>query len=432
MTMMPSHRLALAAAVSTALFAAPTTLLAAGFYLQEQGVSGLGRAYAGEAAIASDASTIYFNPAGMTRLERNEVQAGVYLLVPRAEVRRSNSTINGAPYEGRDGNNPYDPTPIPNLYWAEQYSERVWLGFGLSAPFGLKNEYNDDFFARYDSLESDLQVLNLQPSIAFDLTDRISIGGGLDLQYADATLRSAIPGGFPPTPASDGEFKLEGDNWDIGFNIGMLFDLGDDTRLGIHYRDGITHTLSGTATITEPAGGPVSVLPGQADLKLPDIASIGIRHRFNDRWTGLAQYTWFNWSNFDEIRIQLPQGNEQVLEQNYRNSHALALGAEYELDPRWTLRGGLQFDQTPTRTDGRSTRTPDGDRIWFSLGATYARSDQFSFDLGYSYIHIGSEDLDVTRGFDSNQDGQADTLVNMQGTTSGDVHVLGAALRYHF
>lgn len=407
----PSHRLALSLAVSTALFAAPATLMAAGFYIQTQGASGLGRAHAGDVVVASNASTIYFNPAGMTRLERNEVQAGVHLLIPNAEVNQRNTQV-----PGRDSGNPYDPSPVPNLYWAEQYSDRVWLGFGLSAPFGLKNEYNDDFFARYDSLESDLRVLNLQPSIAFELTDRISIGGGLDLQYADATLRSATPGGFPPSPATDGTFELEGDNWDVGYNIGLLFDLSDDTRLGIHYRDGITHTLQGTATSTQ-----LGVLPGRADLKLPDIASIGLQHRFTDRWTGLAQYTWFNWSNFDEIRIQLPQGNEQVLQQNYRNSYALAVGAEYEMNPRWTLRGGIQYDQTPTQTDGRSTRTPDGDRTWFSFGASYARSDRLTFDLGYSYIHIASEDLDITRNG-----------VRMQGTTKGHVHVLSAAMRYHF
>lgn len=407
----PSHRLALSLAVSTALFAAPATLMAAGFYIQTQGASGLGRAHAGDVVVASNASTIYFNPAGMTRLERNEVQAGVHLLIPNAEVNQRNTQV-----PGRDSGNPYDPSPVPNLYWAEQYSDRVWLGFGLSAPFGLKNEYNDDFFARYDSLESDLRVLNLQPSIAFELSDRISIGGGLDLQYADATLRSATPGGFPPSPATDGTFELEGDNWDVGYNIGLLFDLSDDTRLGIHYRDGITHTLQGTATSTQ-----LGVLPGRADLKLPDIASIGLQHRFTDRWTGLAQYTWFNWSNFDEIRIQLPQGNEQVLQQNYRNSYALAVGAEYEMNPRWTLRGGIQYDQTPTQTDGRSTRTPDGDRTWFSFGASYARSDRLTFDLGYSYIHIASEDLDITRNG-----------VRMQGTTKGHVHVLSAAMRYHF
>ncbi|WP_038051537.1 OmpP1/FadL family transporter [Thioalkalivibrio sp. ALJ1] len=426
MTMKPSRRLALTAAVSTVLFATPTTLLAAGFYIQEQGVSGLGRAYAGEAAIASDASTIYFNPAGMTRLERNEVQAGVHLLIPNAEVNQRNTQI-----PGRDSGNPYDPTPVPNLYWAEQYSDRVWLGFGLSAPFGLKNEYNDDFFARYDSLESDLRVLNLQPSIAFDLTDRISIGGGLDLQYADATLRSATPDPTGPNPDTDGEFELEGDNWDVGFNIGMLFDLTDNTRLGIHYRDGISHTLQGTATATLSTNDPnravvgdTIVQGGQAGLKLPDIASIGIRHRFNDRWTGLAQYTWFNWSNFDEIRIELATG-DQVLEQNYNNSYALAVGAEYEMNPRWTLRGGIQYDQTPTQTDGRSTRTPDGDRTWFSFGASYASSDRLTFDLGYSYIHIESEDVDITRSFNG-------TDINMQGTTKGHVHVLSAAMRYHF
>ena len=391
--------------------------MAAGFYIQEQGVSGLGRAYAGDAAIASDASAIYFNPAGMTRLDDNELQAGIHVLIPSASVDQGNTGI-----PGRDSTNPYDPSLVPNLYWAQRYSDTVWLGFGLSAPFGLRNEYRDDFFARYDSLESDLKVLNFQPSIAVDLNDRISIGGGVDLQYAEATLRSAIPADL--NPAHDGEFGLEGDSWDVGYNIGLLAELSDDTRLGIHYRSGVTHTLRGTATLTEPFGGPSFVLPGQADLRLPDIASIGLRHQFSERWSGLAQYNWFNWSRFDKIDIELPTG-DQVLRQNYRNSYGIAVGAEYILDPRWTLRGGIQYDRTPTRLDGRSTRTPDGDRTWFSFGASYATSDQFTVDLAYTYIHVAREEIDITRSFNG-------VPVRMQGTTDGNVHVLAAALRYHF
>lgn len=427
---MPHHtrRLAIATAVATFLWAAPTTLMAAGFYIQQQSVTGLGRAYAGETSQAADASTIYFNPAGMTRLRAGELQAGLHVLSPQASVEQAPE----GQIPGRDANNPYGPSPVPNFYWAEPYSDRVWIGFGLGAPFGLRNEYNDDFFARYDSLESDLTVLNLQPSIAVDLTDRISVGGGIDLQYADATLHSAIPDPDAPlNPATDGEFDLQGDSWDAGFNLGVLVDLTEHTRLGMHYRSRVTHTLRGTATTTFPENaderqmfGDTFIETGQAELRLPDIASIGLSHRFDHRFTGMVRYSWFNWSRFDAIEIELANG-ELVLDQNYRNSHTLALGAEYRLDPFWTMRSGVQYDRTPTQTDGRSTRTPDGDRTWFAFGASYVRSDRWTFDLAYAYVNVSSESLDITREFN----GQP---VTMQGTSDGRVHILSAAMRYHF
>lgn len=424
-----------AAAIAAPLGLAPATVLAAGFYLQEQGVTGLGRAYAGEAAIASDASTIYFNPAGMTRLESAEFQAGAHLLFPRSSTRNNGSSFTNAngqtlPVDGSEGDNPYDPTPLPNFYWAEPQSDRVWLGFGLGTHFGLKGEYDDDFFARYDSLETDLQVLNLQPSIAVQISDRVSIGGGIDVQYADATLRAAIPDPLGPDPTLDGEYRLEGDSWDVGYNLGVLIELADTTRLGLHYRSGVTHTLKGTARVAMPENGPPLTGPvvatGEAELKLPDIASAALSHRFTDRWTGLLQYTWFNWSNFDEIAVESANPlAEQELAQNYRNSYALAAGAEYELNPDWTLRGGVQYDRTPTRDSHRSTRTPDGDRTWLSLGASWHPSERLSLDLGYSYVHVSSEDLELTREFDTG-------TVEYSGSTRGRVNILSAGLRYRY
>ena len=423
-----TRRRAIAAGVAVILAAAPTTLLAASFYVQQQSVTGLGRAYAGETSQAADASTIHFNPAGMTRLRSGELQAGLHVLAPKASVEQDSE----GPIPGRDANNPYGTSPVPNLYWAEQYSDRVWLGFGLGAPFGLKNEYDDDFFARYDSLESDLRVLNLQPSIAVELSDRISVGGGIDLQYADVTLRSAIPDPDDPlNPATDGEFDLQGDSWDAGFNLGVLVDLSEQTRLGMHYRSRVTHRLRGTATTTFPENaderqmfGDTFVESGQAELHLPDIASVGISHRFDHRFTAMVRYSWFNWSRFDAIEIELAN-DELTLDQNYRNSHTLALGAEYRLDPFWTMRSGVQYDCTPTQTDGRSTRTPDGDRTWVAFGASYATGARWAFDLAYAYVNVSRESLDITREFN----GQP---VTMQGTSDGRVHILSAAMRYHF
>ncbi|WP_006788348.1 OmpP1/FadL family transporter [Thiorhodospira sibirica] len=436
-------RLALPAVLMLTL---PGLTHAAGFYIQEQSVSGLGRAFAGDAALAADASTIFFNPAGMTALPGSELQLAAHLLIPTAKVSNHGSTVT-APgtqgqalgYAGGSGGNPYGPSPVPNLFYATPVNELLWFGFGITAPFGLANDYKQDFFARYDSTETALTVINLQPSLAVALTPSFSIGAGLDVQYADATLEAALPdptqpGG--PTPGSDGYSRLSADHWGYGFNLGMQWALSPQTRVGAHYRYGIKHTLTGSADINPPAslaafGRTAEQISGKADLHLPDIFSLGLVHQVGPQLNLLAQYTWFQWSNFDEIRVRFADGRaDDVTVQNYRDSWALALGAEYQWDERWTLRGGIQFDQTPTQDGYRTTRTPDGDRTWFSFGASYAYDARLGFDLAYTYIDIAKESLDLSRQFYAQT--PLATQVNLQGTTQGDVHILAGALRYRF
>ncbi|MCG5524969.1 outer membrane protein transport protein [Ectothiorhodospira haloalkaliphila] len=444
-------RNALSCAVAGALALSGATLWhspvkAAGFYIQEQSVSGLGRAFAGEAAVARDSSTIFFNPAGMVFLPGTEVQAAVHLLVPKASVSDKGSTASselnplvydGVEFMGGSGGNPYDPTPVPNFFISHQHDDRTWFGFGLTAPFGLANHYDDDFFARYDSTETDLKVLNLQPSMAYRLTDRLAIGGGIDIQYADATLKNAIPdplnpGG--PTLETDGEQRLDADSWDYGFNLGLMWQATDTTRVGLHYRQGIKHTLDGKARVRNPQGlvpqiGEGFEEDGSADLHLPDMVALGLRQELNDRWTLMAQYKWFKWSNFDEIRVRFDPDSglgDNSVEQNYKDSWALSVGAEYQLDDRWTLRGGLQYDRTPTQDGYRTTRTPDGDRTWYSFGASYEQGPNWGFDVAYTYIDISRESLELTRGQD------VGAAINLTGTTEGHVHILAAAVRYRF
>ncbi|MCG5496443.1 OmpP1/FadL family transporter [Ectothiorhodospira variabilis] len=465
-------RNALSCAVAGALALSGATLWhspvkAAGFYIQEQSVSGLGRAFAGEAAVAQDSSTIFFNPAGMVFLPGTEVQAAVHLLVPKADVSDGGSTASGqglplppemggpipgynGSYEGGGGGNPYDPTPVPNLFISHQHDDRIWFGFGLTAPFGLANHYDDDFFARYDSTETDLKVLNLQPSLAYRLTDRLAIGGGIDIQYADATLKNAIPdpGAGPegPSVVTDGEQRLDADSWDYGFNLGLMWQATDTTRVGLHYRQGIKHTLDGKARVRSPQtlaalGNEGFSEDGSADLHLPDMVALGLRQEVNDRWTLMAQYKWFKWSNFDEIRVRFDSDRrDNVVEQNYKDSWALSVGAEYQLDDRWTLRGGLQYDRTPTQDGYRTTRTPDGDRTWYSFGASYEQGPNWGFDVAYTYIDISRESLDLRREFFEDAELPSpgggglplDSTVDLTGTTEGHVHILAAAVRYRF
>ncbi|MGF7210625.1 long-chain fatty acid transport protein [Skermanella aerolata] len=414
-----------------ALLAGAQPASAAGFYIKEQSVTGLGRAFAGESAMAEDASTIFFNPAGMTRLQGPEATAGAHLLVPRADLENRGSSASvrtpaGAvtrPIGGSDGGNPYDPTPVPNAYFAYPLMDRdLWVGLGVSAPFGLANKYNADWFGRYDSIETDLLTIDIAPSVAYKVLDWVSIGGGIDIQYADAKLTNAIFAGTGPDIISN----VEGDDWAVGYNVGILFEPLPTTRVGIHYRSKIDHTLEGDVKLNR-AGTSLSNLPGSADLDLPDIIAVGFAHDVTPALTVMAEYNWYGWSSFKEIRVKRSGLADQVVTQNYQDTFSVALGAQYKVDDAWTVRGGFQYDETPTVDGFRSTRTPDGDRYWLSAGLSYDVSDSFTVDVAYTHVFIDDADVNTS------QTGAAAALsTNTRAMSEGSVDIFAAALRYKF
>lgn len=408
-----------------ALLGGVQTADAAGFYIKEQSVTGLGRAFAGESAVSEDASTIFFNPAGMTRLQGPEASAGVHLLVPRADLENRGSSVSTPagtrPIGGSDGGNPYDPTPVPNAYFAYPVMGRdLWVGLGVSAPFGLANKYDADWFGRYDSIETDLLTINVAPSVAYKVLDWVSIGGGIDIQYADAKLTNAV---FTGTP-TDAIFDVEGDDWAVGYNVGILFEPLPTTRVGIHYRSRIDHTLEGDVKLSQ-GGRSLSNRPGTADLDLPDIIAVGFAHDVTPALTVMAEYNWYGWSSFKEIRVKQAGQGDQVVTQDYQDTFSLAVGAQYKLNDEWTVRSGFQYDETPTVDGFRSTRTPDGDRYWLSAGLSYDVSDNFTVDVAYTHVFIADADINTSRT-------TGVVTTNTRASAEGSVDIFAAALRYKF
>ena len=392
---------------------------AAGFYLQEQSVSGLGAAFAGQAAMPRDASTVYFNPAGMTHLPGANLNAGVHIIIPNSELTDRGSTLGGGPVGGGDGGNPYDPTPLPNLYFTQQVTDNFWLGIGAGAPFGLGNEYDSDWFGRYESIKSELTTFEIYPSAAIKFNDWLSVGGSLIFNYSDATLTNALNAG------TQGLQTLEGDGYAFGYNIGILVEPRDGTRIGMDYRSSVNNKLEGRFSIVGSTGGDTDV-GAQADLHLPDIASLSAAQDLNDRWTLLGSATWFGWNDFDRIETVSSTGTPiGSVEQNYNSSWAFAIGAEYQYSDAWTLRAGYQFDETPTNDEFRTTRTPDGDRHWLTGGATYQLNDKWSFDFAGAYIDVAEEEVNLNRNITA-----IPAVVNAE--TDGYVVILAAGLNYKF
>lgn len=420
----------------------PASANAAGFFIQEQSVRGLGAAFAGVSALPKDASTIFYNPAGMTRLTPGtHFTTGIHGIFASSELTDTGSTVDPAgafPSGPIGGSNddPFDPILVPNLYAAHSLSDDLWIGLGISSPFGLGNEYNnDDFFGRFNSTESSLLTIDIAPSVAYQINDRVSLGGSVNIQYAKADLESAIPDPTGPgNVAAEGFQELEGQDWSASYTIGALIEATDKLDIGLNYRHNVSHTLDGHLLVDLPdniAGGIIVNNLGTANLNLPSIASIGAAYEYDDKLTLLGQVNHFGWASFDDITVRFDAPNpldgstSATVQQDYKNTFSIALGAEYEYDDKWTFRGGVQYDETPTGSE-RSTLIADADRYWIAGGASYQWSDNLSLDFGATYINVADESIDLS------ETEAGGSLVNTRADIDADIAIVSFGLNYRF
>ena len=417
----------------------------AAFFIQEQSIAGMGRAYAGESAVADTAATIFFNPAGLTLLDRPQVSGAGYAIVPNASFE-DKGTVASTPatggtfrrVRGNDGGNPYGPTAFGNFYASMPVLEdRVWLGFGVTAPYSLEVVYNSSWFGRYDSTKSRLQTYNFAPTVAVKATDWLSLGISLNIEYARATLRNALPNpttpGGPTTPG-DGRATVKGDDTAVGFTLGVLTQPFEHARLGVAWRWGISHELDGTLEVTG-LKGILKVanenVDGTADLDLPQAVMIGALYDLTDRVRLLGQINWYGWSSFQEIRVVPASGPPPPVEpQNFENTLGFAGGVEWQIMDGLRVRGGFQYDQTPTRDGFRNSRIPDADRYLLGAGLTYDLTDQISATFGYMHAFVKEATFDRARTIYGGT--PLATQYRFVADASAMVNIVGAGFTYRF
>ncbi|OGW37213.1 MAG: hypothetical protein A2Y97_11600 [Nitrospirae bacterium RBG_13_39_12] len=432
----------------------PGSAHGAGFALIEQSVSGLGNAFAGGAANAEDATTIFYNPAGLTRLNDQQLVVGTHIIMPSAEFDNEDSThllqgVTGMPLLGGNGGDGGVTKAVPNAYYSKKLGDRFTFGIGINAPFGLATDYDKRWVGRYHAIESDVLTINLNPAIAYKITDNLSIGAGFSAQYIKAKLSNAIDfgtldaigqlglpaGALGLTPQmADGFASLEGDSWGVGYNIGLLYEFNKDTRMGIAYRSRIKQTLKGDADFSDvPAGlNPYPVFKDddiEADIKLPDSFSVSFFHSFNPQWMVMADFTWTNWSLFEELRVKFdnPYQPDSVTTENWQDSYRYSLGLTYLPDSNWILRVGTAYDTSAVADEKhRTPRIPDEDRIWTTVGVGYKFSKLVSFDLGYAHLFINDPEINKTpTGEDAVRGG-------LKGTFDSHVNIVSVQLNLTF
>lgn len=408
----------------------------AGFALIEQSVRGLGNAFAGAAATAEDATTVFFNPAGLARLDKGQqAVAALHVVIPRTEFSDRGSTISpllgGAPLTGGDGGEGGEIGLAPNLYYALRLDNGWAFGLGINAPFGLATEYDEGWQGRYHALRSDLMTININPSVAYKVNDHLSLGVGVSAQYVEAELTNAIDFGSIAlaqfgvgTPqGSDGKVELEADDWGFGYNLGVLCEFTENSRVGLAYRSRIDYTVEGDADFLVPAtitgvpaidGGLAATFAAtdvEADVTLPDSASLSFYHRFNPQWAVMADVTWTNWSVFDELRVEFdPNANgitlsDNVTTENWKDNWRYSLGVTCNPNEKLTLRAGLAYDETPIPdAEHRTPRIPGEDRFWTAVGLGYQFNDRASLDVGYAHLFVSDSEIRKDAGNPAGED----------------------------
>ena len=415
----------------TALLAGMSgTAAASGFALIEQNASGLGNAYAGGAASAEDASTIFFNPAGMSLLSGKQIVVAVNAIKPSAKFNDSASAAASLQTMGGAGGDAGKLTPVPNGYFAMEINPQMRFGLGINVPFGLETEYDSNWAGRFQAIKSKIETVNLNPSLSYQLNPDMAIGAGVSYQHIKGDLSSAVNyaagvysavgGGAAGAAAAgaaiaagqgEGTSSVSGDDSAWGYNLGLLFKVSPQTRLGLAYRSTIKYNLSGSvsfsanrpsaATLTPVVGAAAAaavaagVAAATADgnvnlaIKMPDTFSVSAFHQLSDKTDIMADATWTGWSVFQQLKVDRTSGtNLTTVQENWRDTWRVSFGANHHYNEQWTARVGLAYDQTPTSDTYRTARIPDADRTWLSFGGQYKPSKASAVDFGYAHVFV--------------------------------------------
>jgi long-chain fatty acid transport protein len=426
--------LAVARAVAaSALVLGAGAVHASGFALIEQNSSGLGNSYAGQAAAAENASTIYFNAAGMTLLPGKQISGSFEFVKPSAKFNDSGLSRSplGLPL-GPGGNNGGDAgawATVPNAYASWQVTDSIWVGLGIMAPFGLQTSYKGGWIGGFQSQTASLRVIDIQPTIAWKATDWLSVGAGIDYQMANLSLDRMFQG------LSVGSTNLKVDDTGWGWNVGAMLTPLKDTRIGLTYRSAVNLNLTGNVV----AAG-VGAIPGNqsagvaAGIKLPDSWSLALSQKLGD-WQILGDYSYTHWSTIKAVPIAATSGfltapAGSILDTfnlQFRNTYRVGLGLNWNFRPDLMFKIGTAYDKSPVTDPFRLTFLPDNNRTWGSIGVKWMPAKEWTLDFGYAHLWVSDPVIAQNQGV-----GVPPLRGNVNGTYSSNVNIVGGQVTFSF
>jgi len=439
---MQFKRNAINLAVTVAMLAMAGSVQASGFALIEQG-SGLGNAFAGGSAGAEDATTVFFNPAGMSRLDGSQISIGGAFIKPSAQY---SGTISGlAPLQTAGtgtGGDAGGLAFVPNMYYTQKVDDKLHAGVGINAPFGLQTDYDATWMGRFQAVKSKIQTINLNPSISYDVSDSVSVGAGLNYQHISGELTSVTnysaaiyqaTSGGTVIPNLEGLSTLTGTDSAWGYNFGALFNLGSKTRVGAAYRSQMKYKLSGNVTFANRPAALAAALPDQAvtlDITMPDSFSMSAVHQYGDKMEVMADATWTGWSVFKTLDVKKTNGTSlgSPTPENWKDTWRFSVGTSYHYNDQWTARAGIAFDQAPVSDAYRTVRIPDADRTWLALGGQYKPDAASTLDFGYAHLFVKSGAMNQSAAANPELSGKG----YLVGSYSNSVDIVSVQYGYKF
>lgn len=413
----------LTAAVLAAVSAFAGTAQAGGFQLTEQSALALGRAYAGVGVDGTDISGVYYNPATMVLHTGTKVQGGGVIVGLNLDYADKDNEANDQNGRGAE-------KFVPHGFISHQINDSTWVGLSITVPFGMSTEYSENWGRKNHGTDAEIMVIDFNPNVAWKLNDKFSIGAGISLQYADASLglgADVVREDLKINDSIRGELEVDTFAW--GWNVGMMWRPVDTIRVGLSYRSEVRHNAEGDLWVKGTGKGmsPLDAIKGKYDgsveMSAPAWAMLSAAWDVNDMLSLYAMARWTDWSSFKELNIEstglsnringiiqdLPPESQKSLaplingihnqmthiQNNWKDTYLGAVGADLRVNDFWTLRGGIAYETSPIdRPENRMAIIPDANRWWFAVGSSFKWTKQFQTDVSFAHLHgVGERNL---------------------------------------
>jgi len=373
------------AVVILASSAAVLPVQAGGLWLTEYNQPTQGRAGAGEEAGNGDASDAFLNPASMSRHEESQLMVNGGLILPIIEFDvDQGSVLNG---DG-DGGDAGGLTPSASVFYSRPVNDKWSLGISGLALTGASMDYDDDWVGRFQAQDVTLLVIGAIPAVGFKATDKLSLGFAVPVMYSDLQLDIAVPTLITGPDTGEGKAEIDGDDVKVAASVSFHYQFSERTALGGRATSKFEFDYEGN--IEARYLGEVGL---NTELTMADIARLGLRHAFNDRWSGYATVGWDNWSQMDEVLLSTNSGG-LTLPRKWEDTFHYALGADYRLDDQWTLRAGIAYDTSPVDEDDRTADMPIDEQIRYAIGADYLRDSGMKISGSLVYADYGDAEIE--------------------------------------
>ena len=432
---MKTNKTLLSCAVAFGLASVSTFTQAAGFQLAEYSATGLGRAYAGEAAMADNARAQWRNPAMLTYLEGTQVSAGAIYVNPNVDVE---GTVNHAQLgkTHASSNDFAHDAVIPNFYLSHQLNEQMALGFALGTNYGMETDLGTEFAASHFGNQASVISKEANLNIAYQILPQLSIGGGVRYVMGEGhfgatapaknLIRHPVTNNVMTLPKGTTLKYMEGEDNSWGWQVGSAWQINQDHRVGFAYKSEVVMDFEGHAEGVSYG----SYKPGMMSVTLPATAELASFHQLNDQWAIHASINWTDWSSFKELTAVFPEKSDLIKSENWEDNYRFALGTTYQYDAKLALRAGVAYDTSAVDDKNRTATIPETDRTWVSVGGSYVATPQLTLDAGFTYIF--AKDATINEPRDASDQTAAAIGGAFTGNVSGNVWLIGVQANYRF